>query len=232
MLKKNSTIPINVLKIRLLMNKLDNRILIGAIVVLAAGLFGVIGMTSTTLAVGGTTINEITSGTGMVGHLTLISTDSDGNIKSYQQTDNLVTQRATNCIAQELFRDPGLATGASTTCGGDPGRFDAIAIGIGTGSTETSNTLNSETGIGGLTPQFDDTSDGVTISDDSGSGTDAVVETTFTSSGATTAITEAGIFNSTTTSGQTQMFAYQSFTAISLDSGDSLTVTWTITVDN
>lgn len=215
------------------MNKLDNRILIGAIVVLAAGLFGVIGMTSTTLALGGTTINEIASSTGMMGHLTLISTDSDGNIKSYQQTDNLITQGATNCIAQELFRDTTtFGSGDSTTCAGNPGKFDVIAIGTGSGVTDTGNDLAARTSITGLVAQADDTSDAVTITDDSGTGTDAVVETTFTSGGATTAITEAGIFNSTGIGGTTEMFSYRSFTAISLDSGDSLTVTWTITVNN
>ena len=213
------------------MNKLDNRILIGAIVVLAAGLFGVIGMTATTLALGGTTINEIASGTSMMGHLTLISTDSEGNIKSYQQTDNLITRPGTNCIVQELFRDPGQATGASGTCGGDPGKFDVIALGESSGAIDTSTDLVSRTGTTGLLAQVDDTSDDVTITDDpDGAGSKAVVETTFTSTGSTTAITEAGIFNSTGVGGTTQMIAYRSFTAISLDNGDSLTVTWTITV--
>ncbi len=211
------------------MKVLDSRILIGAIAVLAAGLIGVLGTSSTPLAIGTSTIDGLQDGTGMLGHLTLVATDSDGHIKSYQQTDNLITRRGHNCFAQELFYDP-LAAGGSPTCGGDPGLFSAIAIGTGTGQAETDNALNAETGNSGLTPAADPS---VTVGDDTdGNGATAQVGVTFTSTFAgATSISEAGIFNSTTTGGQTQMLAYQDFTAISLDNGDSLTVTWTITVD-
>ena len=209
------------------MKTLDNRILIGVIAVLAAGLIGVLGTSSTPLAIGTSTIDGFQDGTGMLGHLTLVSTDSDGHIKAYQQTDNLITRRGTDCFAHILF-EPTNVVGGSTNCSGDPSIFDAIAIGTGSGATDTSNALISETGTTGLVPAADTS---VLVADDGdGSGSTAVVEVTFTSGGATTSITEAGIFNSTTTGGQTQMMAYRDFTAISLDNGDSLTVTWTITV--
>jgi len=209
------------------MKQVDSRILIGVIAVLTAGLIGVLGTSSTPLAIGTSTIDGFQDGTGMLGHLTLVSTDSDGQITSYQQTDNLITRRGTDCFTHILF-EPTNVVGGSTNCSGDPSIFDAIGIGTGSGQSDTSNALAAETAVSGLVPAADTS---VLVTDDpDGTGSTAVVQVLFTSAGATTSITEAGIFNSTTTGGTTQMMAYRDFTAISLDSGDSLTVTWTITV--
>ena len=209
------------------MKTLDSRILIGAIAVLTAGLIGVVGTSSTPLAIGTSTIDGFQDGSGMLGHLTLIATDSDGQIKAYQQTDNVVTRVGHNCFAHILF-EPTNVAGGSVTCGGDPGVFDAIAIGTGSGATDTSTSLIAQTATTGLVPDTD--ANGVLVADNTGAGATAIVEVTFTSTGATTSITEAGIFNNTDTSSPAQMLAYRDFTAISLDNGDSLTVTWTITV--
>ena len=63
-----------------------------------------------------------------------------------------------------------------------------------------------------------------------GTPTKIVLAKTFTSVGGAT-ITESGLFNSTTiaTGG---MLAHKTFGAVSLTSGDSITVTWTFTVGN
>ena len=209
------------------MKTLDSRILIGAIAVLTAGLIGVVGTSSTPLAIGTSTIDGFQDGSGMLGHLTLIATDSDGQIKAYQQTDNVVTRVGHNCFAHILF-EPTNVAGGSVTCGGDPGVFDAIAIGTGSGQTDASTSLATQTTTTGLVPDTD--ANGVLVADNTGSGATAIVEVTFTSNGLTTSITEAGIFNNTITSSPAQMLAYRDFTAISLDNGDSLTVTWIITV--
>ena len=64
----------------------------------------------------------------------------------------------------------------------------------------------------------------------SGTETQIVLAKTFTSLDAAT-ITESGLFNSTNiaTGG---MLAHKTFGAVSLTSGDSITVTWTFTVGN
>ena len=61
-----------------------------------------------------------------------------------------------------------------------------------------------------------------------GDDTKIEMKNTFTSTGVAS-ITESGLFNSTSiaTGG---MLAHQTFTAVSLTSGDSITVTWTFTV--
>jgi len=210
------------------MKTLDSRVLIGVIAVLTAGLIGVVGTSSTPLAIGVSTIDGFQDGTGMLGHLTLVATDSDGHITSYQQTDNLITRVGANCIAHVLFESTEIV-GGSATCNGDPGIFNAIAIGESSGQTDLSTGLATQTTTGGLTPAADSS---VAVTDDpDGTGATAVVEVTFLSSGSTTSISEAGIFNNTNTVSPAQMMSYRDFTAISLDNGDSLTVTWTITID-
>ena len=210
------------------MKTLDSRILIGVIAVLTAGLIGVVGTSSAPLAIGVSSIDGFHDGSGMLGHLTLVATDSDGDIKSYQQTDNLITRGGANCLAHTLFESSDVA-GGSVTCGGDPDLFDVIAIGTGNGQTDTSTGLAAQTAVSGLVP---DTDTSVLVVDDpDGSGATAQVEVTFTSGAGTTSITEAGIFNNTNTASPAQMMSYRDFTSISLDSGDSLTVTWTITLD-
>ena len=57
-----------------------------------------------------------------------------------------------------------------------------------------------------------------------------VLKNTFThTADATVAVTESGLFNSTTVAGS-GMLAHQTFTAVSLTQNDSITVTWTFTV--
>ena len=60
--------------------------------------------------------------------------------------------------------------------------------------------------------------------------TKIVLAKTFTS-GTVASITESGLFNSTTI-GSGGMLAHKTFAAVSLTSGDSITVTWTFTVGN
>ena len=61
-------------------------------------------------------------------------------------------------------------------------------------------------------------------------GTEIVLAKTFTS-GVTASITESGLFNSTGI-GTGGMLSHKTFAAVSLTSGDSITVTWTFTVGN
>ena len=58
-----------------------------------------------------------------------------------------------------------------------------------------------------------------------------VMKKTFTSTQAsgTTAVTESGLFNSTTVNGS-GMLARNTFDAVTLSNGDSITITWTFKV--
>ena len=61
-------------------------------------------------------------------------------------------------------------------------------------------------------------------------GTEIEIKKTFTS-GSTAAIRESGLFNSTAI-GDGGMLSHRTFAAVSLTSGDSITVTWTFKVGN
>ena len=63
-----------------------------------------------------------------------------------------------------------------------------------------------------------------------GTDTKIVLAKTFTS-GTVASITESGLFNSTAV-GNGGMLSHKTFSAVSLTSGDSITVTWTFTVGN
>ena len=103
---------------------------IGAIVAVFALVLGTVaGSTSLT------TMSVSTDPMQISGHAIITLADSDGNIKAYRQTDNIVTDVGRNCAADKLF---GVNTGtAICASGGEPGKFTFIGIGTGfTGSPE------------------------------------------------------------------------------------------------
>ncbi|TAK19875.1 MAG: hypothetical protein EPO37_04175 [Nitrosarchaeum sp.] len=169
----------------------------------------------------------------MNGHIQLVVTDSDGQIKAYRQTDNAITTKAENCVAKILFKGPSSGTGNGCT-GALNSPFTYIAVGTGTGSESNTNTeLGTELATSGLTRALATT---VTITNSTTGGTGSsaasvLVSKAFSVSG-TQSITEAGLFNETAASGTDAMFARKVFSAVSVANGDTLTVQWTINIGN
>jgi hypothetical protein len=172
----------------------------------------------------------------MLGHVTLTATDQDGKITSYIQTDNIIVNRGENCIAESLFNVTTTGTFAcdqstGTHTGGngvsDAG-FTYIAIGTGGSSAAGSNnqTLSVET------MRIKDNSTSISESDfnpTAMTGMDSAeitLSAIFTATGSTT-INESGVFDSQGIDAG-NMLARKTFTspAISLNSGDKLTVEW------
>ncbi len=183
---------------------------------------------------------------GMLGHVEYKVLDELGSIKQYMQNDNIVVQVGKDCVARAVF-DVSADPGACPT----NAEFQFIAIGNDTGGTidDTQTTLEAgvcaSSGVGGemarklVTPTFTA----------AGAGTGTIVTLdlssepfTFGESNAT-AVIDSGIFNAATTQdvngqctglGTTEMFSIQQLngptTGISVSSGDSLSVKWTITV--
>ena len=162
------------------------------------------------------------------GHITLVLRDSDGEIKQYVQTDNLVTREGLDCLVDSLFGSTGTGTCSSAL------DFDVVAIGTGAVGTDTAIALTTPLTSGCIA--FADP--GVVA--DVGTTTQAIqVEVVFggsTSSGADLAasqceatITEAGVFNTGGAAVATDnMFATQGFTGVTIAAADTLTVTWDI----
>jgi hypothetical protein len=158
-----------------------------------------------------------------MGHLVLVQKDTDGNIKAYRQSDNIVTTVGKSCAIMEIFgQSTSNTTGSQQTmCGGggaNSGLFNYVGIGTdATGEVVGNTALAAATGS-----RQQDTGVGLVNS----SGVYAIIEpSAFT--GLTATIREAGLFDALTGN---HMFARKTFADIGLTSSDSLTVTWRVSV--
>jgi len=164
------------------------------------------------------------------GHIIVKHFDAEGNLLSYQQTDNVITFTGKNCSANLLF-------GTSFANCTSPALFDDIAI------TQTAITpTDADTALAG---ECDGTTDvcgtgldarqaGAVLADVIGSAgvnARAQIQATFNmASAGPTTINAAGLFDTTATEGG-NLFALRAFsTGVALSNGDSLQVTWLITL--
>jgi hypothetical protein len=186
------------------------------IAILAVGgiLIGTSGLTTVSTA------NKLSDGSMFMGHVELVAKDSNGDIKAYRQTDNIVTYVAKNCAAIRIFgaMGGGNATQA-TACGGATSTFNWIGLGTGT-ATELATDP-------GLTAASGSRSQDTTKGLINGTNVNPYVtlQQTFTPGAVT--IAEAGVFDA---SSGGHMFAHKTFTGIPLGATDTLTVTWRITL--
>ena len=195
----------------------------------------------------------------LMGHVEIEAKNADGELIAYRQTDNEVVDRGEQCILKMLFATTGGLTAGTTDGRGEyastsvctgvlTGAWDVIAIGVGT--TDVGNvaahdlfsglenecsaadsTATNDCGGGGDVGLNRAKATSKSWTNGTGSTTTKIeLANTFTSTG-TASITESGLFNSTTIASG-GMLAHQTFTAVSLTSGDSITVTWTFTVGN
>lgn len=174
----------------------------------------------------------------LLGHIEVIHTDSDGNIKSYQQTDNVVMNTGKNCAAKLLFGINALSTASNCTlnAGSTFTTIGLSAAAIGTPAT-TATTLSGEYLLsGGVCAGICNRANGTaTVSSSADATSDGASKTTrisktFTLTNASATIRSAGLFNSTSTSTYS-VFAERAFTsAVSMAANDQLTVNWDITL--
>jgi|SRR5690348_1129714 len=208
------------------MKRITAYALFGAMFAIAVGTLGISHISATTFGLAGN-VPVTNDGMKIQGHITLVATDPNGNIKAYRQTDNIVVNTGADCVTRLLFGGNSAGRGAgsgTTTCVGTLTQPWTV-IGIGTGTTAeaaTDKALQTELSGNGLTRVA-----GTVTYTNATTGTSAAIITNQFTSTTTAAVTESGLFNSTTVSGS-GMFAHKVFTAINLVSGDKLTVTWTV----
>lgn len=182
----------------------------------------------------------------ILGHVTSVVKDSDGNIKTYRQTDNVVVNSGKDCVSKLLFGGGAVrgAAGTGVCKGANTAPWTVIGIGNRTGnvaatvaqdnftlsqeSTTSGNSFNART-LGTL----DFTNGNQTGS--SGSSTVKVTSTFGPISGIRSAglyVVSSGLFNNTaqSTPNAGGLFAAQTITPILVNNGDSLTIAWTINV--
>jgi len=136
-------------------------------------------------------------------NMTLELFDEKGNLKETRKIHNTVTTAGKNGVADQLLASPTLAK---------PGWME---VGTGTGGTTLLNAYIAGSRVA-LTSKLR-TGAVVTMVGDFGAGV------------GTGAITEAGIFD-VVTANTVNLWCYASFTVINKAAGDSLKITWTLTV--
>ena len=159
----------------------------------------------------------------MLGHITLIVTDENGNIKDYVQTDNLVVDEGIDTMGDLVFPDIDL------NGNGTDGKFDWIGIGTGGATVAAAGDDGEQTVISTCNRVQDATVTGTSAV--SGEIT-VTVDASFSGSSCAGAIDEAILANSGTgaaaNAGET--LARQVFSDVNVGSSDTLTVSWEITL--
>lgn len=224
--------------------KYSTTILFGVSLAVVAGLFGsgIFGLTITKA-------DQASLGTTglFTGHVTTTLTDSEGNIKEYRQSDNLIVNQGENCALKLLFQTVPGDAGNTVCAGANNNGFKYIEIGnvsatqSGTPVAPLSTDVrlygsHNATGSAGNNPGLlrkAATTVTWTNSTTLGAGqAQVIMAATFTNSGSSSkTVNESGLFNDTASAFQSDaMFARQVFSTITMAPSDSLTVQWTINV--
>ncbi len=207
-------------------------LVLGVALTVVAGLFS-----STIFGLVGTKSDYTTPSTsGLIsGHVTTTVRDAEGNIKDYRQTDNLILNAGENCAAKMLFSG-GAATGTTVCTGANNVGYQFIEIGNGTSAANGVNVVlgsgHNATGIPTATGLHikAGTLNWFANSTSGNAQTETRISTTFTNNAAASqTVSESGLFNSTSHS-TNSMFARQTFSTITLNNGDQLTVEWRIQI--
>jgi hypothetical protein len=141
------------------------------------------------------------------GELSIIVRGPEGNIKQAMTVPNLVVTVGKNHIASRLVGTTSAVMG-----------WMGVGTGIGVTPALGDTILNTEVARVALA-SYTSSSNAVTASALFSSGTPA----------GTNSITEAGLFNAAT-SGTGTLLAHTTFPAVSKAPGDSLSISWTITI--
>ncbi len=226
--------------------------MVALIAVLSAVSVGAISMNGFTIPLVAASVSPESGAT--MGHVEYILYDADGNIKSYAQGDNMVVNKGDDCVIGYAFQTTN--AGGSDNCTVTSDGFRFIGIGNVTMTVDAADTTLVD---GGATTVADTTNDGLmavkadsnTAGTASSNGGTVVIATEtpflfYNTAGQisnTTTVLSAGLFDATcsavsSTGGHCtanaatmNMFSAQSI-SVAVSNGDSLSVTWTITVGN
>lgn len=231
---------------------MNTKIAVFAIIAVAAISIGVTGISANTLTTASTPM--FASNSAMTGHLEYTLLDANGSIKAYGQTDNIVTTAGDRCIAEMLFERDSADNSPTAACASANPVFNVIAISNTTGLTLSDTTKMSDdsstTGSGDngvlATSLADVTilSNTVTAGTLTATITNAAHPFTFTDSvNATNTLRQAYLTDAQCTLNSSalgrlcdeavpagEILAAQTLSSLAISSGDSLTISWTITI--
>jgi hypothetical protein len=212
------------------MNKYLSAAVVSIVISAVVAIVGLHGVSSVPMLVA---TNGVTNEkAGIFGHVEYVVKNQQGKIVSYLQSDNMVVNKGKNCAMTLLFQSNSTTNGCTpveTLAGGNSATngFTYVAIGNGTGAVAAGST---QLPNGGVNYKNATGQGSVTITQAAGGSGTALIQKTFTfTAGNKTTITSSGLFDKS--SGATMnMFSGQDSLNTILNTGDSLTVKWTITV--
>jgi hypothetical protein len=228
---------------------MKNSIAVFAIIAVAAIGIGATGISASTLATASTPI--LASNSAMMGHLEYTLVDQTGAIKAYGQTDNIVTTVGDRCIAESVFERNSADTEAEADCAN--ANFDYIVISNNTGVTlnDALDISDDQAGTGSQLGLLASVQGAVTLANSNvgaGSVTATITNSahpfTFTDSvNATNTLAAAYLMDAGCTLDSSalgtlcaddvpsgEILAGQTLSSLAISSGDSLTITWTVTI--
>ena len=233
------------------MKKYTSLALIGALVVGIAGFISLDAISATSF-VTMKVASDIHETGQMIGHVTYELRGADGNIKHYYQSDNLIVDLGTDCAATAIF-DTSDGAGICPLSG--EGGFAFIAIGNSTTPFTVQNPLSTSEDValdvsdGGFAQFGNGGGDemarlagAVTITPAASPNADttvSIVSPTFSfpdlQDDAPTQITQSGLFDNSADRTPNMFSARdipgQSGTGLTVTNADTLSVTWTITLE-
>lgn len=180
---------------------------------------------------------------GMLGHVTAIVRDANGEITGYSQGDNLVLDGGEECISKLVFLGADNTESIDTECSGAiTSGFGIIGLVNGTscsGVTASSQDPTQGCNVGnglidGLINNTDTSLNRVqatTISfSDDGANSKTTLQEVFTNSGSSNTVLRSVIMNSTSTGADFVILASQDFgSAAVVSNGGTLTIIWELT---
>jgi len=180
----------------------------------------------TTTATTDSTVTSYGNTPFLMGHITMVVTGADGNIKSYFQTDNLITDEGRICGLVSL-------TGATDGCAGSAGDFQFIALSsnttfaVGAGDTaatgwDTATEVARATAADSVTFFSDTQVDIVRLFNVGGEGSTAALDDG-------EVVSRTALFDDATFQDATNMLAYAELSDTTGVDGDDITITWSIT---
>ena len=187
-------------------------------------------VSATALAPSVTTAQVMDSTSFMVGHIEVQLTDAAGNVKHYQQTDNVVTDKGNECALRNLLgtlttiNPPAgaLCTTPSTTKIFEFIAFGDDATGALVGQTDL---IGAQTGIKVAdTKQWDVGNEKAILK------LQCIIPACILVAG--DKVHETGIYDDVLGKGTGNMLARQGLNPITVSAGDTLNITWTIDTDN
>jgi hypothetical protein len=141
----------------------------------------------------------------ITGHVDIVVTDKDGNIKDTRSVKNLVLTTGKTFIAASMLK----------TTTNSPVAMSHMAVGSGTTAAAIGNTgMESQLGR-------------VSLASSSSSGAVVTYTASFPAGTGTGAVTEAGIFNNSTGG---DMLCRTVFSVVNKGADDAMSITWTVTV--